>query len=73
MNDTYIEAFLGGGRTGTYDVRVWDNEWGYSNTSGAADNFKYQIEVSSVTPVNGSMFGGTLLTIVGINFKVGDT
>ena len=62
-----IRCVLGGGKTGEYDVLVFVDGVGLSSPSANA-KFSYQIYVSSVSPVSGSMGGGYTLTITGKNF-----
>ena len=57
IEDTTITAFLGGGRSGAYNLRIWRDQWGYSDVTANTDNFSYKIGVSSVSPVIGSMMG----------------
>ena len=68
-NDTYIRAGLSGGLFGNFTVIVNVPSIGNSiNTTAVSNLFNYSFTVSSVTPNNGSYFGGTLITIKGTNF-----
>lgn len=60
---------LPGGRSGTYTVEVNVPTNGDSIAGSANSNvFKYELRMTSVTPTSGSIYGGTLLTIAGVNF-----
>lgn len=56
------------------------NFWVYSNSASqygildtSAISFKTSSSVTSISPTQGSVFGGTILTIVGTNFSVEKT
>lgn len=64
-----MNLVLGGGLTGQYKLRIYKDNIG--NVGCADENlrdFTYKIEVSSITPLTGSVLGGTILTLTGINF-----
>jgi hypothetical protein len=68
-NDTYIRAGLSGGLFGNFTVVVNVPTIGDSiNTTARSNLFNYSFTVFSVSPNNGSYFGGTLITINGTNF-----
>jgi hypothetical protein len=70
VTDTQIICVLGGGRTGEYRVRIVKDPIGSSQAQKQGDDvFKYQFTLSSISPVKGSRYGGTLLTISGQNFS----
>jgi alpha-tubulin suppressor-like RCC1 family protein len=52
--------------TGTVDVTVTTPEG--TSATGSADRFSYEPTVSDVQPGNGSLAGGTAVTITGTNF-----
>lgn len=61
---------LGGGDAGAYRVVVRHSEYGYSRpTPETAADFEYKVEVTSLSPSSGSVAGGTILTIKGVNFS----
>jgi hypothetical protein len=64
---TSITALLGGGRSGDYYLRVLVIGKGMSAITNA-NKFSYQIVVSSIAPVTGSIGGGYIMTINGANF-----
>ena len=65
-----IYAVLGGGKRGSYQLKVWIDQIGYSkeNVQGSS-LFKYELNVISISPNVGSLYGGTNLTISGVNFS----
>lgn len=71
MNNTYIRAGLAGGLEGDYTVEVNLVTNGDSIALSSADSFSYSFSVSSISPQTGSINGGTLLTITGVNFATG--
>lgn len=71
LTETSIVATLGGGRSGVYKVRVSRDGWGYNTAAANADKFKYEIKITEVTPKSGSLAGGTMITILGVNFVPG--
>jgi hypothetical protein len=69
VNNTYIKVGLPGGGAGVYVVEVSITGKGDSLPATAlANRFTYELVISSVSPSTGSIFGGTLLTITGVNF-----
>lgn len=71
MNNTYIKVGLSGGLPGVYTVEV-----SFSHSVGnsvpvinGSNIFEYKLQVVSVYPKVGSFFGGTLITITGVNFS----
>ena len=67
INNTYIKCGLPGGLPGNYTLQL-----NYPFSSGLAiidakgiDHFAYTTPIHLVYPSSGSIFGGTLLTIVG--------
>lgn len=70
MNDTYMRVGLPGGGAGTYFVEV--NIPGNGDSVPATTNanrFRYLFNINSISPQTGSFYGGTLLTITGVNFS----
>lgn len=68
-NNSYIKAGFSGGIFGNFTVVVNVPSLGDSiNITAGSNLFNYSFSVSSVTPNNGSNFGGTLITIRGTNF-----
>lgn len=67
---TVINCILGGGKTGSYYVRVINNAQTGAALSftSPASFFQYAIFVSGVSPVSGPMGGGYNITITGKNF-----
>lgn len=72
VTSTRIECILGGGKTGTYDVVVLDATSGESSTN-ANTVFNYELTVTSITPIQGSLGGGYDITITGTNFGAADS
>ena len=67
---TKITCRLKGGKIGTYTMRISKNGIGSSGVISANVNvFKYELNVSSISPNVGSKAGGTILTITGVNFS----
>uniref|UniRef100_A0A667XGZ1 PKHD1 like 1, tandem duplicate 2 n=1 Tax=Myripristis murdjan TaxID=586833 RepID=A0A667XGZ1_9TELE len=65
---------LGRASAGTYPVSVSFPSLGRSRHAGDNDlNFTYQLIVSSVSPLSGSLAGGTLLTVTGFGFSPNST
>ncbi|KAM3858592.1 fibrocystin-L-like [Diretmus argenteus] len=61
---------LGSASAGTYPVSVTFPSLGHARYSGGNMlNFTYQLIVSSVSPLSGSVAGGTLLTVTGFGFS----
>jgi hypothetical protein len=70
LNDTQIKVGLPGGEAGVYKVEVNLPAKGDSIAVTANSNqFVYEFKITSVSPTTGSIFGGTLLTIAGVNFS----
>lgn len=69
MNDTVIKVGIPGGLTGVYRVEV--NKLGvgepFPNTTDA-NVFTYELVITSISPNSGSLYGGTLVHIQGVNF-----
>lgn len=72
---TVINCILGGGKTGSYYVRVMNNAPTGAALSFAspASFFQYAIFVDTVSPVSGPMGGGYNITITGKNFAGSDS
>ena len=70
-----INCILGGGKTGSYYVRVVNNAQTGAALSftSPASFFQYAIFVDSVSPVSGPMGGGYNITIKGKNFAASDS
>lgn len=66
-SETSMRCVLGGGRSGSYYVRVAVDGAGLSDNT-AASLFKYEILVTGISPATGSLGGGYTLTISGSNF-----
>lgn len=67
--DTEIKAGIPGGLPGIYDLNVI--KIGFGNavaTPFTANDFAYEVSITSVSPSSGSIGGGTLITIAGKNF-----
>jgi IPT/TIG domain len=74
LTNTQFQVLLGGGRVGTYELRVTRANYGSSSVaSDAVDDFKYEIRVTNVQPNVGSVGGGASIAITGTNFKPDDT
>ncbi len=70
FTNTSIVVGLSGGNPGNYTVQVTVDEHGDSQPANSgSDLFTYDFAITSVSPSSGSYFGGTLLTITGVNFS----
>jgi len=70
VTSTCINAILSGGRAGIYQVQIMLA--GIGNSIEAQVNsslFAYDISITSVSPTTGSIYGGTVITILGNNFS----
>lgn len=69
---TEIVLVMSGGKQGTYSLTVEKTGYGgYNYNVGGVTTpiqFEYKFVMTSVTPKTGSLEGGTILTIGGINF-----
>jgi hypothetical protein len=61
-----LRVMFGGALSGTYNVEIRHATYGLLNTSTMT--LVVRSEVTSVSPLTGSIYGGTLLTIAGTNF-----
>ena len=75
LHDDRIKVGLPGGLPGPFKVEVT-----LPATTGDAiaipanaNDFDYLFSITSVTPQTGSYYGGTLLTITGVNFSPDDS
>ena len=69
ITDTFIQAGIPGGLPGLFDVNVIKSGSGYASVNPVtANDFTYEVVITSVSPLTGSYNGGTLLTITGRNF-----
>ena len=69
-NATYIKCGIPGGLPGDFDVHV--NVAGQGNaiaSPATANDFVYELVITSISPAQGQYHGGTLLTISGRNFS----
>lgn len=62
-----ITVKFGGAHSGDYHVMVTSLQFGRLTNSNLA--LKVESKVTSISPVSGSMYGGTLVTIIGTNFS----
>lgn len=69
LSDTSIKTGISGGLPGQFDVNVIKTGDGNAIANPTtANDFIYEVLISSVSPSTGSVYGGTLLTITGTNF-----
>lgn len=61
-----LECKFGGAISGDYNVKIHHKQWGLIDTSTLL--LKVESHVSSITPTLGSVHGGTLVTLKGINW-----
>ena len=67
---TSITCRLKGGKIGDYKMVINKNGFGSSGVSSVGVNeFKYELNIDSISPISGSKAGGTILTIKGKNFS----
>lgn len=77
VEDERIVAILGGGYAGNYEIIVIKTFFGklgkYENNAilckGSFNEFSYLFTLDSVSPSEGSIIGGTILTLTGTNFN----
>lgn len=70
VTNTEIRAILGGGRSGTYTLRVELEGLGSSAPSTSMANIiTYEITITKVTVMEGSKEGGTVIGLEGTNFS----
>ena len=64
-----IKCGIPGGMAGLYDVIVKiDGQGNAIPVTDEANDFSYLLEITDISPLEGSRFGGTLITITGNNF-----
>lgn len=63
----YIKVKFGGSESGLYNVFVRAKSYGSFDTTGIT--LKTIGVVTSFSPNQGSLFGGTLITVTGYNFS----
>ncbi|XP_028646735.2 PKHD1 like 1, tandem duplicate 1 [Erpetoichthys calabaricus] len=55
---------------GTYNILLQVGNWGYANASdGVNTSIEYILEINSVSPLEGSMYGGTTISVTGSGFS----
>ena len=70
ITDTQIYVVLSGGRAGSYYMRLEIDGVGSSQESQTnVSLFKYELTVTNISPNQGSIYGGTIITINGTNFS----
>lgn len=69
ITSTEITCDVDGGPPGTYQIYVLFEEYGYASGS---PSFVFEFEILSISPTNGSTKGGTILTITGAGFGLGE-
>ena len=70
VNDSVIECGLAGGTPGNFDVMVTLDGFGdIPPVNDSINNFAYELVIDSISPISGSYYGGTLITILGRNFS----
>ena len=70
LTDTEIQCGIPGGLPGDFEVDVFLDGFGTIPASpSTANDFTYELLVTDVSPVSGSYYGGTLVTITGVNFS----
>jgi hypothetical protein len=72
FSTTEIQCVLGGGKTGVYNVQIFDSTTGAS-TINANTELRYEIIVNSISPTRGGLGGGYDITITGQNFASADS
>lgn len=61
-----LTVMFGGAYSGNYDIAIRHSDYGLLSTAGLVLNVGST--VTSISPLSGSIFGGTVLTITGTNF-----
>lgn len=70
VNDTIITCGIPGGLAGNYKVEVSIAGVGdIPPASPTVNDFKYELLITSISPTSGPYYGGTLVTITGVNFS----
>ena len=70
ITNTDIWAILGGGRIGQYYLKLLVQGVGYSSESIVGSSiFSYDLSITGISPVIGSIYGGTIITFTGNNFS----
>ena len=70
LTDTEIQCGIPGGLPGDFEVDVYLDGFGSIPASpSTANDFTYELLVTDVSPTSGSYYGGTLITITGVNFS----
>ena len=62
-----VKVKFGGAVSGNYHISVWSKQYGKITMTNLA--LVVGSSVTNITPLIGSMYGGTLVTITGINFS----
>jgi hypothetical protein len=57
---------FGGAKSGSFQISIRHSQYGLVGTNGLI--FDVGASVTSYSPMSGSIYGGTLLTITGTNF-----
>ncbi|KAK3107254.1 hypothetical protein FSP39_010348 [Pinctada imbricata] len=67
--DTQVVATLPSQATGTYPVKLTVGAAGYALYSGSGNlEIEYKLKVTNMYPRSGSLYGGTVLTVIGEGF-----
>lgn len=70
MSDTLLTVILPGGTSGNFTVHVVLQSVGEAQPSAPSTvAFQYLIQVTGISPNIGSIYGGTVLTITGLDFS----
>ena len=70
VTDTGMICKLSGGKSGSYKLQMFRDGYGYAvGDPATAVDFKYEIQLSSISQSSGSVEGGHLLTLTGDNFS----
>ncbi|KAG2465237.1 PKHL1 protein, partial [Polypterus senegalus] len=66
--DSEIICLLPVLRPGMHNIQVKVKNWGFASASHAVTTIEYVLQVTSVRPLMGSLYGGTKLTLTGSGF-----
>ena len=59
-----------GGLPGEYFVNIYKNGQEKSISVNSSNIFSYGVYISDIIPTQGSIYGGTIITIIGTNFVI---
>ncbi|KAM3136087.1 hypothetical protein pb186bvf_011892 [Paramecium bursaria] len=71
IQNEQLKVYLRGGMPGNYSINIYKNGYERSISETNQSNiFQYGVFIKEVQPSQGSLFGGTTLRIIGLNFVI---